>query len=730
MKRRILSVVICLILIFSVVVPINSIGTDLKNETSENKITPYTEALPEFVTREMLKLNNGVTRLKDEEPDLNSVIYRNLDGSKTLYMFSENVKYIDENGVVKDKSNKVTAVKDIQGYSYSNVHNDISVLFPKTFTIDKGVLVEKDDINIEMYPRVELTELELISVPTVTLKNDKTVLYDDVFGTDTALTYSPTFSGVKEEIILYDRPNANSFSFLLDVGDLNPIKIGGQVWLYEGKEKVAYISEVMVYDSSDISRKTFDNEVSLAYTGNSGEYIYTITVDESFLNNDTTVYPVYVDPTITVNTSGTGDSKTILDAPVYNGIPNLNQGSNYFNHIGYVGTSGGINYGVGRLLVKLPGLYNNATFASVAPQEITNVSVVFTELSGKSATSTLQLSEYAYPGHQDGNGNWDWWQEGTITYNGVTWNMLNDMNYPSLTVSDSSTKLCTYDITGLARKWKREQANPHNGFVIRNTTSETDANYCKTFASTEYGSNKPYVSFTYTQATFNSSLNVYNRYDNGYLVRYGLTDSAATSRINQYIANVASRYSALLGLTLTNCGTSYYYSLPDWCKGTVTSANIDDLCNCNTDFPCTNRDELHSDFKIHMASIISNNVKNQAVLWCAHKIATGTNEYNRSAFYPDYHTYMLHVTDTITQVVIMHELNHSIGADDHYHAPIEGVGCLNEDRCIECKGKYARDPNCIMNETYRQSINDSDIICYHCKSNILDHLIQNGFTDN
>ena len=145
-------------------------------------------------------------------------------------------------------------------------------------------------------------------------------------------------------------------------------------------------------DSSH-SHNTWDNTIDLELLDN-GDYLVTIIVDEGFLSHSETVYPVYIDPTLTVNVSGSGTSKTIIDVPMYNGsgAQNLASGANTFNLIGYIGTSGGVVYGVGRTLMKFPlksetgGYYSFSGYSSNA---ITNVSLYIYESSGQSTSSAI-----------------------------------------------------------------------------------------------------------------------------------------------------------------------------------------------------------------------------------------------------------------------------------------------------------------------------------------------------
>lgn len=67
---------------------------------------------PEAVSADEIKKGGHVQRLYEQEKDLNTIVFQNDDGSKTLYYFAEPVKYVDEDGNVRDKSNTLTEVAD------------------------------------------------------------------------------------------------------------------------------------------------------------------------------------------------------------------------------------------------------------------------------------------------------------------------------------------------------------------------------------------------------------------------------------------------------------------------------------------------------------------------------------------------------------------------------------------------------------------------------------------
>lgn len=674
-------------------------------------------AIPECLSLDILEYNGNIVRLQNEEPDLNSIVYLNHDGTKSLYYFQEAIKYVDSSGHVKDKSDKLYPTPSSisrAGYAYQNTYNDIVTQFPESFTPERGVRVTKDDNIIEMIPKVE-ENMSPAAASNVTLLDDTTVIYSNVFGQDTAVNYSPTFTGVKEEIVLYQPIDNYSFSFVLDTGNYTAVKEGTQISLYDGTEKAGLISEIVVYDSSNAPNITFDNEIQLIPTEDNGKYIYTIHIDEEFAKSEDTVYPIHIDPTITINASGSGTNKTIVDAPVYSGLPSTNHGSNIYNRIGYVGTSGNLDYGVGRTLMKFPGLMSNEIFLSLADSEISNVSLVLAEVSGKSGAATIRAHYYTGPA----------WTENGVTYNNCSWNGLGSA-ISSVSISGSSTAFRTFNITAAAKLWRTDPAKANKGIILKNITSETNSSYEKAFSSAEASINKPYVSVTYAKRSFNP-LTVINRYDKGYSVYYGETEATSRSKISSYTSSVGSRYSSLLGLTLSSATPAYYKSTCDNCKGTVTSSNLDTLCSHSANHTLVNT--IHNDF----ASNISVGARATSILWSAHKISAnygaGLN-YNRSVTFNKKYIYSINkysssARDNSSKCLIMHELNHTIGAPDHYHEILSNGTCRSGAICSVC-GTNPRPSSCIMKST-GVSINSNDVICPHCIRDIRTYLISNGF---
>ena len=137
--------------------------------------------------------------------------------------------------------------------------------------------------------------------------------YQGVFGTGTTLRYTPTLSGVKEDVILDAYRGQNTFAFTLNTGNLSVFEEEGRYFIAESAETDAeekiLISDTWVYDTAG----NFERGTLSVVQVKNGLYLLTVGASVDFLTDENTVYPVYIDPTLTVN-SGTDyiEDTTIL----------------------------------------------------------------------------------------------------------------------------------------------------------------------------------------------------------------------------------------------------------------------------------------------------------------------------------------------------------------------------------------------------------------------------------
>lgn len=500
MKRKSFKSVLT---IMTVVISISLLLIEITNMFGNMALAVYAsealekESLEDSELAEPL-IENGVTdtnhveRLEEKESDLNTIIYANYDGTETAYIFDEEVKYIDGNGEVQDKSNEITEAESATvggDYSYYNANNDINTYFPESLFGDMGVLLKSDDFELEMFPKADgnaAVPVENDSFVGVKLE-DNTVIYDNVFGESTELQYSTTFNGFKEDIVLYENCG-NVFSFIVNVRDTYLESENGAINFIDKSTDTlkAVMSPIYVYDSfvGDVpegeTHYTYAN--SLEFSKISEEcYEITVTVDSDFLENEATVYPVYVDPSTTVINAVPSGNKTVLDTPIYNGAgaANVASGANTTGVIGYVNAS----YGSGRMLMRFPAL-TSKTFMNSNYTILTAV-LHLRDVSGQSTSATIAACNYTGPS----------WTESTV-YSLAVWNGLGTMVGCS-TFSSPSNVNKGINITPALKKWQTDKTALGKGIILKNTSNETSTAYYKSICTSESASNRPYLVVTY-----------------------------------------------------------------------------------------------------------------------------------------------------------------------------------------------------------------------------------------
>ena len=225
------------------------------------------------------------------------------------------------------------------------------------------------------------------------------------------------------------------------------------------------------------SLKTYSHQYKVETVKQDNEYLITVVVDEDYLTDSERVYPVYVDPTISV--SGSSTEKTIQDAPIYAKQPNTASGGNTYNVVGYQGST----YGVGRTLMKFPGLSNDSAYANLSSNQITSLQLHIYEGSGSTNNACIDLWQYTGTN----------WTESTARCNNVGWDSYSN-NFTWNYINGSGWQ--TFDLTSVVEAWKDSPSALDKGIMLKNYTSESSSGYSKHFLSTESGY-QPYLAYTY-----------------------------------------------------------------------------------------------------------------------------------------------------------------------------------------------------------------------------------------
>lgn len=417
----------------------------------------------EYVNSQDFNAAEHIKRLPDEE-ELDTYVFLNENGSKSVYYMDENVKYIDATGAIKEKDISLVAKSD----GYGIARNEFDLHIPTVAT--SGIEMSYEGYTVKIIPQSTVKNVSAQEV------NDS-IVYDGFFGTNTKLKYTPMLSGIKEDVILETYiPNA-SFSFVLETDGLTLYNDGNDYWLAEDEtsEAILHLGKIIIYDA--VGKPEYGTmAVTTVMVGRM--YVLSLSAPESYLTDPTTVYPVTIDPTLTVSDTATGEG-AIEDTTLFSNRPSKNYGDYRYLSIGYVDST----YGVGRVAVKLPGLYNSNNYLNISASEIISVKFYCWDTSGNSAQ---MVNIYRITS--------DAWNENEVTYG-------DSVSYSTTTnwgKSMSNAVWTAFDITTLVRGWKTGSYSAAKGFIMVNP-NETSASYKKAPYSSEYSNSsyRPYVVMTY-----------------------------------------------------------------------------------------------------------------------------------------------------------------------------------------------------------------------------------------
>lgn len=439
---------------------VGSLDTDSADLVTIDQLTANTQVL-NYVDESVFASNNHVRRLEDEET-LSSYVFLNSDGTKTVYYTYQEVKYLAPDGTIVEKD--ISLVNTTNGYETAS--NDVELSLPNDPANGIGISYLGYDITLTPQGGMMRSPAQ---------NNGTAIFYPDYFGIGASLMYTPTLSGVKEDIVLAHYTGINTFSFRLETDGLNLYLENNRYYLAVSEDADMRIDmgDIVSFDAHG----RFDIGTLAVETITEGdEYILTLTVDEAFLTDENTTYPVSIDPTLTVsdNTHGAG---AIEDVTIYSGTPNAN-GNWTYSHCGYYNST----YKVARTLVRLTGLLLDDTYKDLPPYAITSAKFHIREATG---TSGQRINLYQYTGSAS-------WTESSATWTNSNREDLAGIIAYATANSNSDT---VFNITSLLKTWKENPTAAQQGFLLKssNETSVDKAFYSSEFSTASY---RPYVELT------------------------------------------------------------------------------------------------------------------------------------------------------------------------------------------------------------------------------------------
>lgn len=463
------------------------------------------ENMPDVVKSVVNRSNKKTVSLsKIDANKKNRVTLVNEDGTKTTHIFPYDIKYTKDNKInfISDK----ISFSNEKDYDYKNSDGDITKSFSKN--IDTGVKIEHNGKSVKMYPLSALDKKMTPIKKNDTIKCNKKnngIVYENIYTNNINIEYESAINGIKENIILSKYEGINVFSFIINTNGLIPQKMYAEndsIALLDPKSKNVemIINQVYAFDSAsneiDGKHVTLNNKISLEKTSNENEYKLSVIVDKDYLQDEKTIYPVTIDPALTI------PSGYIQNTMVYELSPNER---NWWSSIMFVGKHNIENFGDCQMFIRYTDI-DKDTY--ISPSFIEQVYFNIYEWSGHTYPATIELYDLSSK---------------TWTYDGINYinkpstygTRQSHINYPP------SNTWSRFDITNLFKSWLKNRLNEGGfsndyGFCLKATSDNLHSRYY--YSSTD-SKNPPTITISYREDTSvqNDVYYIKNKHTNKYL---------------------------------------------------------------------------------------------------------------------------------------------------------------------------------------------------------------------
>ncbi len=465
------------------------------------------------------------TKLVEDQCDEYTTVFLNDDGTNTARFYSSPVRYEDEEGHLTDIDVSLTELTegakmlDEGIMKYKTKASPVDTYLPEILSENSPIVVKYKDYSITLLPitsggKIDKTDLKedaseiekelakeekkAVSVNNGNTKTEEvTDLYDEKSEKKTAITYSvldennenvidyeyiPDQFGVKENIILYQKPETNVFEFYLEVkGCYAELDEYGEVVIYDRKtdEIVGSVPAPYMIDADGKENKEEAYFESVHYElieKAEGKYYLNVVVSEDYLDDPNTAYPVIIDPSVTM----VGSSQ-VYDAYVMsNGWANYNFYSSDVR-IMRCGYSGSMSANT-RTFIQFP------TLQSVISQKIiTSATIKAWEWDNSPPYAIMTF--YRVTGS---------WSPSSITYN----NQPGNSSFSCGTSTATGSASHTWDVKRVVAWWANGTYSNY-GIMLRATVESSSVyNRVDLYGSrTTATSYRPYLAVTYQSPT-------------------------------------------------------------------------------------------------------------------------------------------------------------------------------------------------------------------------------------
>lgn len=422
------------------------------------------------------------------------------DGSYSVTVYNEPVHHLVDGAWVEvdntlkskitaDGSERFETVDGITDVSFSKCYDDDLVMMNQDeYSISWGIEADTDiskkivGSSTKQQPALKVISSDLSQIDAeekkmLATKASSTVQYEDALSPQVDLEYTVLPSRVKESIILNNKQDISSYTVNVYAKNLAARLLDSNEIEFYDKDNAVIFTMWAPYMYDSATALSEDIDIDLTDVGN-GRYSIKITPDSEWLNDSERVYPITIDPDVSVSRA----RQNIIDTYVWEGYGNQNDNLDRM----YIGKKSGK---IARTYLKyktMPTLPSDAVITS-ATQRV-NI------LSGTDTANNA--AAYKVTG-----ANWD---SGTITWaNKPAANTVIATN-----ISHNNMSYYSFSCTSTVQSWysgSTTGSNANYGFMMRyNDESINDYN---SFYSSDYAteSKRPLMTIQYTSSTTQTS---------------------------------------------------------------------------------------------------------------------------------------------------------------------------------------------------------------------------------
>ncbi|MDR2714199.1 MAG: hypothetical protein LBB42_01550 [Coriobacteriales bacterium] len=518
---------------------------------------------------------------------------------------------------------------------------------------------------------------------TTTFDGKQAAEYKHAFGAGTALQYGGILDGIKENIVLEHYTGQSEFCFLVNTGGLTPAEEYGQSidLLDENGNVAATLSDIFMRDSYTGDDEcdfhdSFCCSLMMEATDTPGEYLLTLFVDEEFLTDPTTVYPVIIDPSVSAAAS------FVKSTSVFSKEASKNHYSSDYNFVGksykYTTTKkvngknkkATVDMGQAQIYVNFSGIAN---YKYINPDKITAAYYRVYQASGAKAAINC------YPAKKE-------W-----TYSKITWN-----NRPALAGKQSSQTFSSsvynaIPITTSFKSWLKKALGEGGYAQSRGFVLTSSAASALKLASSKNTSKPPSIVISY-----NPDMSVYGTAKGS--AYYLIKNKKANKDKKDYLGINNKGTVGMQKLTeypnqiwkVTHLGNGFY-TLENQRYVVFGSKNFL-YCSKNADKGSVTSDPRFTQL-YRLVKNKGGGYRIMPIISASRSLKTGKSGKpayaNKSAAeVKKYYVYAL-----------LHEESHHLGAHDHYCYGKKGNKPCSNKYCYTCT-KRLDPPMCIMSGTW------------------------------